>query len=69
MKFTVNHKAKGQLDIDLAYRRLSEEEADVLYYALVDLPGVHNVRSFPERRGLFFVSVLVKRKAQSSSNI
>ena len=47
MKFTVNHKAKGQLDIDLAYRRLSEEEADVLYYALVDLPGVHNVQVLP----------------------
>ena len=47
MKFTVNHKAKGQLDIDLAYRRLSEEEADVLYYALVDLPGVHSVQVLP----------------------
>ena len=69
MKFTVNHKAKGQLDIDLAYRRLSEEEADVLYYALVDLPECTMCRSFPERRDLFFVSVPVKRKAQSSSNI
>ena len=47
MKFKVNHKAKGQLDIDLAARRLSEEEADVLYYALVDLPGVHNVQVLP----------------------
>ncbi len=44
MKYTVLHKAKGQLHLALPRRRLTGEEADVLYYALLDRPGVQNVQ-------------------------
>ena len=42
MKFTVIHRARGQLRLDLPHRRLSGEDADTLYYALLDRPGVRS---------------------------
>ena len=44
MKFTVLHRAKGQIHLDLARRRLTGEEADALYYSLLDRPGMQNVQ-------------------------
>lgn len=44
MKFKVLHTARGQLQLDMPCRRLGGEDADTLYYALTDLPGVHSVQ-------------------------
>ncbi|MBE5997296.1 MAG: heavy metal translocating P-type ATPase [Lachnospiraceae bacterium] len=55
MKFKVLHKAKGQMQISLCRKRIPDEEADVLYYALYEQPGVHHV-SILWRTG----SVLIK---------
>ena len=43
LKVTVLHRAKGQLQLGLGRRRLSAEEADTLYYALTEQPGVRSV--------------------------
>ena len=42
MNVTVLHRAKGQMHIDLRCRRLSAEDADTLYYALTEQPGVRS---------------------------
>ena len=47
MKVTVLHRAKGQMQIGLGLRRLKPEEADVLYYALTEHPGVRSVTVLP----------------------
>ena len=47
MKTRVVHQSPGQLHIDLGKIRLSAEEADVLYYALTEQPGVHKVTVLP----------------------
>ena len=43
MKVTVLHRAKNQLQLGLGQRRLRADEADVLYYALTEQPGVRSV--------------------------
>ena len=47
MKTRIVHVSPGQLHIDLGKKRLSDEEADVLYYALTEQPGVHKVTVLP----------------------
>ncbi len=47
MKVTVLHRAKGQMQIGLGLRRLKPEEADVLYYALTEHPGIRSVTVLP----------------------
>lgn len=42
MKVTVLHRAKGQMQLGLACRRLRAEDADTLYYALTEQPGVRS---------------------------
>ena len=43
VKVTVLHRAKNQLQLGLGQRRLRADEADVLYYALTEQPGVRSV--------------------------
>ncbi|MBE6997041.1 MAG: heavy metal translocating P-type ATPase [Ruminococcaceae bacterium] len=43
MKVKVLHRAKGQMQLDLACRRLGAEDADTLYYALGEQPGIRSV--------------------------
>ena len=47
MKIRVVHRSPGQLHIDLGRLRLPDEDADVLYYALTEQPGVHKVTVLP----------------------
>ena len=46
MRYRVLHEGPGQLHLKLARGRLSEREADILYYALIDrLEGIAPRRS------------------------
>ena len=47
MKFSIVHRSPGQLHIDLGRQRIGSDEADVLYYALTEQPGVHKVSVLP----------------------
>ena len=47
MKYHIKHQAEGQLHIKLPVRRLTEEEADVLYYDLVERRDVISAHVFP----------------------
>ena len=44
MNFRVLHKTRGRVHLDLAVRRLDSREADVLYYSILEQPGVQNVQ-------------------------
>ena len=43
MNITVLHRAKGQMQLGLGLRRLKPEDADTLYYALIERRGVRSV--------------------------
>ncbi len=43
MNVTVLHRAKGQMQLGLGLRRLKPEDADTLYYALIERNGVRSV--------------------------
>ncbi len=43
MEYRILHKADHEIHLDLKKRRLTNEEADVLYYNLLDIPGVNTV--------------------------
>ena len=43
MNVKVLHRARGQMELGLGLRRLKPEDADTLYYALVERPGVRSV--------------------------
>ena len=42
MNVSILHRAKGQMQVGLNRRRLSAEDADTLYYALTERPGVRS---------------------------
>ena len=46
MRYRIVHRAPHQLHIDLAARRLREQEADVLYYSLLERDDVESVKVF-----------------------
>ena len=46
MKYSILHRTDRRFHLDLAKRRLSPAEADLLYYALVDLDEVESVQVF-----------------------
>ena len=46
MKFKILYRSEERLHLDLGARRLSDEDADTLYYALGERPGVHKVNVF-----------------------
>ena len=46
MKYHIKHQAVNQLHIRLPYRRLTEQEADVLYYGLVESGDVISANVF-----------------------
>ena len=47
MKVTVVHQAKGQMQLGLRLRRLKPEDADTLYYALIDRSEIRSVTVLP----------------------
>ena len=46
MNYMIKHQAAGQLHIKLPSRRLTAEEADVLYYGLLERPEVISVQVY-----------------------
>ena len=46
MEYRIKHQTDGQFHIDLPARRLTETEADVLYYGLIETPGVISAHVF-----------------------
>lgn len=47
MRYQIRQKNRGRLHLQLEQRRLTSEEADILYYALIELEGVVKVQVFP----------------------
>ena len=47
MKYTIRQKNKGRLHLVLDQQRLTAQEADVLYYSLIEQEGVERVQVFP----------------------
>lgn len=47
MKYRITHHSRNRLHMDLAKRRLTQDEADVLYYALSEREDVISVSVYP----------------------
>jgi len=47
MKYCITHHSRNRLHLDLAQRRLSSEEADVLYYSLIEREDTESVKVYP----------------------
>ena len=46
MIYRIIQRTPNRFHLDLMQRRLSETEADALYYSLIDLPGIENVKVY-----------------------
>ncbi|WP_328598736.1 heavy metal translocating P-type ATPase [Pseudoramibacter porci] len=46
MIYRLIQRTPNRFHLDLMQRRLSETEADALYYSLIDLPGIENVKVY-----------------------
>ena len=55
MRYQIKQKNRGRLHLQLDRRRLTSEEADILYYALTELDGVERVQVFPRTAQLIIL--------------
>jgi heavy metal translocating P-type ATPase len=46
MRFQLIHQSPNRFHLDLTQKRLTESEADVLYYTLIEMPGVTRVKVY-----------------------
>ena len=46
MKFRLIHQSPNRFHLDLTKKRLTESEADVLYYTLIEMSGVTHVKVY-----------------------
>ncbi len=64
MRYRIVHRAKRQLHLDLAMRRLQEQEADVLYYALIEREDIESIKVYART-----ANVVIRYRGEAEADI